>query len=165
MDFDDPLVGTYGILLVGSQVTYFGMRFNGSASPRNPVWLMVDMFHSIITYGSLAFVGFFIFTEFLWPLGCILAEEISKNLQRPKELKPVQLPKMEFTPEQLERMERERLERREKRLQENEQFFKEKRRIEALKLEQEELRKKKIIEERRKQTAEEVTRSALDDFL
>lgn len=32
MDIDDPLIGAYGILLVGSQVTYFGMKFNGRAS-------------------------------------------------------------------------------------------------------------------------------------
>ncbi|HMN68961.1 MAG TPA: hypothetical protein PKC28_10525 [Bdellovibrionales bacterium] len=125
MDFDDPLVGAYGILLVGSQVTYFGMKFNGSASPRNPVWLMVDWFHSIITYGSLAVVGFFIFTEFLWPLGCLLTGEISKYLERPKGLKPTPPPKMEYTPEQREEYQKQRQERLEYLRQKNEQVMEE----------------------------------------
>lgn len=165
MSFNARLIGAYIIFLIGSQIVYFGMKFNSSASPRNHVWLMVEWFHSIITYGFLAAAGIFVFIEFLWPLGCFLSDETSKYLQRPKELKRIEYPKTELPPEHFERVERERLKRREKRLQENERFFDEQRRIEAEKHEEEELRKKMIAEERRSRTAEEVTRSALDDFL
>ncbi len=165
MDIYVRLIVTYWILLIGSQVVYFGMKFNGSASSKNPVWNLVDGFHSIITYGSLAAAGYFVVVQFLAPLVVILADEISKYLEQRKELKPIEYPKIELSSEQRQEAEKQHLEWLEKRRKEEEQRFLEQQRIEAKKLEYEELQKKKIIEERRRRTADEVTRSALDDFL
>lgn len=165
MDFDARLIGSYGIVFGGSQVVYFGMKFNGSASSRNPVWHLVDGFHSIITYGSLAAAGYFVFVQFLAPLALILADEIFKILQGQKEQKPIEYPKIEMTPEQRQEAKRRHQEQLEMRYQKQERLLEEQRRIEAQKIEDEELRKKKLIEERKRRTAEDVTRSALDDFL
>ncbi|MCO5144146.1 MAG: hypothetical protein M9962_13740 [Oligoflexia bacterium] len=155
MDIYVRSIVTYGIFFLGSQVVYFGMKFNGSASPRNPIWHLVNGFHSFVTYGTLLVVVIFIFIEFVFPLVLILIDETSKYLQPPREL----------APEEHQANKKQSLERLEEDRKEQERFLEEQQRIEAKKKEEEELRKQKIVEERKSRTAEEVTRSALDDFL
>lgn len=131
------------------------MKFNGSASPRNPIWHLVNGFHSFITYGTLLVIVIFIFIEFVLPLVLILIEETSKYLQQPPKLAPAE--QQEIEKQRIEQLEKDR--------KEHERSLEEQRRVETQEKEEDTLRKQKIAEERKSRTAEEVTRSALDDFL
>lgn len=145
MSFTFRLCVSYGILFVGSQVVYFGMKFNGGAYQKNPMWHFVNGVHSILTYGTLFFLG-----------AVLLATIVSLLVSAPIPQKQhTELIKIESPPLDLISDEMIENERREQKKLEAEQ---QSRQIE-------ELRQKQIIEKRRNRSAEEAARSALDDFL
>lgn len=137
---------TYLILFLGIQGIYFGMKYNGGADLRNPVWMFVSGVHGVITYGSfmaVAAIG-------LLYLGLLILE-----------LKPTtkfeeQVPRTP-TLEEIERRRRRALE--ELRRQEVENKLIEEKRL------LEENRKLEFIEAKMRRSAIDATRTALDDFL
>lgn len=158
MPFEGRLFGTYFIFFIGAQVVYYGMRVNGGAHPRNPVWGLVWWFHGLITYSTLAVIG----VAFVWFVVVpIIAYFIPAKKQ--KELKPLESPTFvsTATPEELEAQKR----KEEQVAQKSHEYFEaEQRRIEEQrKLEEE--KKLKIVKARRERSATDAAHAGLDDFL
>ena len=149
MSFTFRLFVSYGILFIGTQVVYFGMKLNGNASLRNPIWIFVNGVHSIFTYGTL--VTLFLMTVAIPVFFAILPgtkhETLKKAETPPLEVESDEVPKSE----DLRRLETE--------ICKDED-------AEAVKVQEVEVqREKQVIESSRNRSAEEVARSALDDFL
>ena len=56
MTFGSRMVGGCLVFLVGSQLIYYGMLFNGSNRLQAPIWRLVSGIHNLIVYGFLASV-------------------------------------------------------------------------------------------------------------
>lgn len=150
MPFEGRIAGTGLILIVGIQGIYYGMKFNGSAHPRSPVWHFVKGLHDFTTYGALAALGV-AFTLFV--VVSVLLSLISDHGPP----KPVQEKPVPPTPEQLawrEQHYREQIEKQEY----------EKKRLEEIKRVEEQL-KQEAIKAREARSATDATHAALDDFL
>lgn len=145
MSFTFRLCVSYGILFVGSQVVYFGMKFNGGAFQKNPIWHFVNGVHSILTYGTLFFVGAALLASIV-----SLFDSAPVPQKQPAELSEVEPPPPDLISDEMIEHER----REQKKLE-----------VEQQSRQIEELRQKQIIERIRNRSAEEAARSALDDFL
>lgn len=149
MSFTFRLCVANGILFIGIQVVYFGMKLNGNASQRNPTWNFVSGIHSIFTYGTLVIL-------FLVAALPIFLALLSTNKR--EKLEGAEMPLIESesneslkneSPSQLAT-----------------EICKDDENANDLKTRKVEVqREKQIIERRRNRSAEEVARSALDDFL
>lgn len=145
------------IFLLGSQLIYYGMKFNGSNRLRGPVWGFVSGLHDLILYGIAAAL----FVVALFVVLLILA---MINDRRSKTAAPVEdalLPQVVLTPEQFEKQKRnyERLMEDGRKVLEQEQ-----KRIEEQR-ELEEQKKQEAIKARRERSADAAAHAGLDDFL
>lgn len=159
ISFTTRIGGSIGIFLIGSQLIYYGMKFNGSARLNSPVWGFVSGLHDLIVYGVLAaaICAFALFV--VLPLVFAMLPDEKSKQAKPEEDTP--LPPIVLTPEQIEKKRR----RYEQMLQEARELQEqEKKRIEAQR-QIEEKRKQEIIQARRERSARAAAHDALDDFL
>lgn len=159
MSFTFRLCVSYGILFVGVQVVYFGMKFNGAASPRNPMWHFTKGVHSILTYGTIFALGAILLVTEVIPL---IISLIPKGIF--EKLKMLESLPLNVTHEEDLEQENRSQEKFEDPPQ-SQKTCEEARQSQVKAHEDKELRKKQVIESRRNRSAEEVARSALDDFL
>ncbi len=149
MSFTFRLFVSYGILFVGIQVVYFGMKLNGNASQRNPTWNFVSGIHSIFTYGTLVTLFLVAALPIFFALLSVSKREKLESAEAPLiEGESKEILKNE-SPSQLAT-----------------EICNDDEDAKYLKTRKVEVQGKKlIIESRRNRSAEEVARSALDDFL
>lgn len=157
--FQYRLIGGGLIFLLGSQLIYYGMRFNGSYRFGGPAWSLVSSVHSLIVYSLLAaLIGAAMLSVIVLVLAWI--PDGKDKATEPEEHTP--LPPVLQTTKEIEKQKREyEATRREA---ERVRKAQEKKRIEIEQL-LEEQRKIEAIKARRERSAEDVARSGLDDFL
>lgn len=148
MTFRSRMVGGCSVFLVGSQLIYYGMLFNGSNRLQAPIWRLVSGIHNLIVYGFLAAVicvAVFLFGS--------LALSFIRLETRTSE--------SEALPFDVVGHEQQSQEELEPKLQSQKQIELEN----AEKLRLEEIRKLEVIKEKRERSASAAANAALDDFL
>lgn len=148
MTFGSRMMGGCLVFLVGSQLIYYGMLFNGSSSIQAPIWRLVSGIHNLIVYGFLASVicvAVFLFGS--------LALSFIRLETRTSE--------SEALPFDVVGHEQQSQEELEPKLQSQKQIELEN----AEKLRLEEIRKLEVIKEKRERSASAAANAALDDFL
>lgn len=103
-------LGSGLFFLFGSQLIYYGMKFNVRARLNGPVWSLVSSLHSLIVYSFLA-IGVCAFARFvILPLVFLFIPEKKPVEAKPKAVMP--RPPVVPSPEQIE--EKQKLEEQEK---------------------------------------------------
>lgn len=159
MSFTFRLFVSYGILFIGVQVIYFGMRFNGADSPRNPMWGFAQGLQSVLTYGTIGALGAVLLVKVVISLFFALIPD-----ERSEKLKTVENSTPNNASEQFLEEEN-RFQQKGEESPETKQIRERTMKAQEMEQEAEELRQKQIIEKRRNRSAEEAAKSALEDFL
>lgn len=145
------------IFLLGTQLIYYGMKFNGSARLNSPVWSFVSGLHDLIVYGVWAVICALALFIVLF-IVAMIADRKSKTAApvedvplAPFILSPEQIEKQRQNYEQLLQAGRVVLEQERKRIEEQRKL--------------EDQRKQEAIKARRERSATDAAHAGLDDFL
>lgn len=149
MTFGSRMVGGCLVFLVGSQLIYYGMLFNGNSSLQAPIWRLVSGIHNLIVYGFLAAV---ICVAVLF-LGSLVLS-LDRTDSKANENSTLPLDAVGKHDQQIQ-------EELETKLQGQKQIELEN----AEKLRLEEVRTLEVIKEKRERSASAAANAALDDFL
>lgn len=137
-----------GFCFGGVEFVYWNMRLNGSSYAANPAWRLVSQIHDIFV--TIAMLGAFAAVA----LATIYFVSAIRPYCAPKQKCEAKAIDPEVLAEERRKEEEDRLQREEQR-----------KRDEELRKQAEIERRKYLEELRKKQTADDVTRSALQDFL
>lgn len=148
MTFRSRLIGGCLVFLVGSQLIYYGMLFNGNSSLQAPIWRLVSGIHNLIVYGFLASVIC---------VAVFLLGSLALSFLRPESRTRESMTLPFDVVEQEQQIQAEL----EAKLQSQKQIELEN----AEKLRLEEIRKLEVIKEKRERSASAAANAALDDFL
>lgn len=149
MTFGSRMIGGCLVFLIGSQLIYYGMLFNGSNELQTPIWRFVSGLHDLIVYGSLASV---ICVAVLF-LGS-LALPLNRTDSKANESSTVSLDVVDKHDQKIQ-----------EELQTKQEGQTQIEFQNAEKLRLEEIRKLEVIKEKRERSASVAANAALDDFL
>lgn len=145
--------------LLGSQLIYYGMKFNGSARLKGPVWGFVSGLHDLIVYGfsavAIAAVVLFVGIPLVFvmiPDGKPKKAESEEDVRpRPTALPPEEMERQRREYEQMMQETREHHEQEQKRIEDQRKI--------------EEQKKQDVIKARRERSATDAAHAGLYDFL